>query len=251
MGCCEAKACLASNWEVPGVKQTLSNGFPDVALEAPSKHTDRAYPALMLSLGKKQESLSTAKDEEAPENALKLLTEGAMENAVPNSHYEAADFEHKEDENKDNAEHSQDKAKETKNESEALPVQGEAGTNLHQNAAGPIHEQAESTQPHSDPTPEKVDPADQKQKPWTFDAVAEALRDPAREAKVRAIPDMTKLQIYGLFKQGRVGNVNTKRPGWTDLKGRAKWDAWKSREGMSLEDAQQAYVDFVMGLNVL
>jgi len=181
----------------------------------------------------------------------KLPAEREIENAMPNLHYEAADVKHKADENRGNADHSQDKAKETKNESEVLPVQGEAGTNLHQNAAGPIHEQAKITQPHSDPTPEKVDPADQKQKPWTFDAVAEALRDPAREAKVRAIPDMTKLQIYGLFKQGRVGNVNTKRPGWTDLKGRAKWDAWKSREGMSLEDAQQAYVDFVMGLNVL
>jgi len=62
---------------------------------------------------------------------------------------------------------------------------------------------------------------------------------------------MTKLQIYGFFKQGSVGNVNSKRPGWTDLKGRSKCDAWKSWEGMSLEDAQQAYIDFVMGLNVL
>lgn len=40
--------------------------------------------------------------------------------------------------------------------------------------------------------------------------------------------DEELLQIYGLYKQGSIGNVNTDRPGFLDLKGKAKWDAWKA-----------------------
>ena len=51
-----------------------------------------------------------------------------------------------------------------------------------------------------------------------------------------------KLKLYGLFKQATVGKVNTKRPGMTDFVGKAKWDAWKAKEGMSKEDAKEAYI---------
>lgn len=37
----------------------------------------------------------------------------------------------------------------------------------------------------------------------------------------------------------------TARPGMLDLKGKAKWDAWKSKEGMSQNDAKEAYIKFV------
>jgi diazepam-binding inhibitor (GABA receptor modulator, acyl-CoA-binding protein) len=43
--------------------------------------------------------------------------------------------------------------------------------------------------------------------------------------------DKDLLVIYSLFKQATVGDVNTSRPGMLDFKGKAKWDAWKSREG--------------------
>lgn len=56
------------------------------------------------------------------------------------------------------------------------------------------------------------------------------------------------LDLYGLFKQANVGDVNTARPGMLDFKGKAKWDAWKSREGMSKEDAMTAYVALVASL---
>ena len=40
-------------------------------------------------------------------------------------------------------------------------------------------------------------------------------------------PDnMTLLKIYALYKQATSGDVDGKRPGFTDLVGRAKWDAW-------------------------
>ena len=46
------------------------------------------------------------------------------------------------------------------------------------------------------------------------------------------------LQLYSLFKQGNVGDVNTSRPGMLDFKGKAKWDAWDKLKGKSKEDAQ-------------
>ena len=40
-------------------------------------------------------------------------------------------------------------------------------------------------------------------------------------------PDnQTLLRIYGLFKQASEGDATGKRPGFTDLVGRAKYDAW-------------------------
>lgn len=34
----------------------------------------------------------------------------------------------------------------------------------------------------------------------------------------------------------------TERPGMLDFKGKAKWDAWSSRKGMTKEAAMEAYV---------
>jgi diazepam-binding inhibitor (GABA receptor modulating acyl-CoA-binding protein) len=38
------------------------------------------------------------------------------------------------------------------------------------------------------------------------------------------------------------------RPGLLDLKGKAKWDAWNSKKGVSSEDAKQQYVAKVESL---
>lgn len=54
-----------------------------------------------------------------------------------------------------------------------------------------------------------------------------------------------QLDLYGLFKQASAGDVGGKRPGAFDLRGRAKYDAWASRKGMSQADAKAAYVDYV------
>lgn len=59
-------------------------------------------------------------------------------------------------------------------------------------------------------------------------------------------PDnMTLLKIYALFKQGSSGDVDGKRPGFTDMVGRAKFDAWDALKGTSKEDAMQQYVDLI------
>ena len=62
-------------------------------------------------------------------------------------------------------------------------------------------------------------------------------------------PDnMTLLKIYALFKQGSSGDVTGERPGFTDMVGRAKYDAWAALKGTAQEDAQQQYVDLIEDL---
>ena len=62
-------------------------------------------------------------------------------------------------------------------------------------------------------------------------------------------PDnMTMLKLYALYKQGSTGDVDGKRPGFTDMVGRAKWDAWNELKGQSADEAKQAYVDLVEDL---
>lgn len=62
-------------------------------------------------------------------------------------------------------------------------------------------------------------------------------------------PDnMTLLKIYALYKQGSSGDVDGKRPGFTDMVGRAKWDAWNELKGTSSDDAMQQYIDLIESL---
>lgn len=58
----------------------------------------------------------------------------------------------------------------------------------------------------------------------------------------------TLLKIYALYKQATVGDVDGKRPGFTDMVGRAKWDAWNELKGLAKEDAMQQYIDLIEDL---
>jgi acyl-CoA-binding protein len=57
--------------------------------------------------------------------------------------------------------------------------------------------------------------------------------------------DHQLLELYSLYKQATLGDVTGDRPGGFDFKGRAKWDAWKQRSGLSREEAMRQYVDLV------
>jgi len=57
------------------------------------------------------------------------------------------------------------------------------------------------------------------------------------------------LQLYGLYKQGTEGDVTTEKPGFSDLVGRAKWEAWNKLQGVSREEAMQQYIDLVTSLS--
>ncbi|XP_067139136.1 acyl-CoA-binding protein [Centruroides vittatus] len=56
--------------------------------------------------------------------------------------------------------------------------------------------------------------------------------------------DQELLELYALYKQATVGDCNTSRPGMLDLKGKAKWEAWNGKKGMSQNDAKEAYVKY-------
>lgn len=62
-------------------------------------------------------------------------------------------------------------------------------------------------------------------------------------------PDnQTLLQIYSLYKQATAGDVEGKKPGFGDMVGRAKWDAWNALKGKSADEAMQEYIDLIEGL---
>jgi acyl-CoA-binding protein len=72
---------------------------------------------------------------------------------------------------------------------------------------------------------------------------AEAQR---RVTKLPARPGNDRLlEIYALYKQGQLGDVQGGRPGLFELKGRAKWDAWARLKGVAPEEAKRRYVELV------
>ncbi|KAF1046605.1 acyl-CoA-binding protein [Xylophilus sp.] len=74
------------------------------------------------------------------------------------------------------------------------------------------------------------------------DAVARSKNLPAR-------PDNpTLLKIYALYKQATQGDVDGARPGFSDVVGRAKWDAWNRLKGTHSDAARQQYIDLIAAL---
>jgi acyl-CoA-binding protein len=55
----------------------------------------------------------------------------------------------------------------------------------------------------------------------------------------------TLLKLYALYKQATTGDVDGKRPGFTDMVGRAKWDAWNEIKGTAKDAAMKQYVALV------
>jgi acyl-CoA-binding protein len=70
------------------------------------------------------------------------------------------------------------------------------------------------------------------------------------EAAAAAVKNLTqdpgsdvKLELYALYKQALEGDVQGKRPGFADMIGRAKYDAWARLRGASVEEAMKRYVE--------
>ena len=62
-------------------------------------------------------------------------------------------------------------------------------------------------------------------------------------------PDnQTLLKIYALYKQATVGDNTGKRPGFTDMVGRMKFDAWAELKAKSQDEAMQEYIDLIVSL---
>ena len=59
----------------------------------------------------------------------------------------------------------------------------------------------------------------------------------------------TLLKIYALYKQGTSGDNTEKKPGFSDMVGRAKWDAWEKLKGTEADAAKQLYIDLITELS--
>ena len=59
----------------------------------------------------------------------------------------------------------------------------------------------------------------------------------------------TLLKLYGLYKQGSQGDNQEEPPGFGDMVGRAKWEAWNSLKGKPAQEAMQEYIDLIESLS--
>ncbi|EHL24602.1 MULTISPECIES: acyl-CoA-binding protein [unclassified Acidovorax] len=59
----------------------------------------------------------------------------------------------------------------------------------------------------------------------------------------------TLLKIYALYKQATAGDNSEKKPSFSDMVGRAKWDAWEKLKGTGADEAKQQYVDLIASLS--
>ena len=60
----------------------------------------------------------------------------------------------------------------------------------------------------------------------------------------------TLLQLYSLYKQGSIGDVNADPPANPfDFVAKAKYEAWSALKGKSSTDAMTEYIDLIKKLN--
>jgi len=69
---------------------------------------------------------------------------------------------------------------------------------------------------------------------------------------VKQLPErpgnLTLLRLYALYKQGSEGDVHGDKPGFADIVGKYKYDAWAALKGTAQEAAKQQYVELVESL---
>jgi acyl-CoA-binding protein len=67
----------------------------------------------------------------------------------------------------------------------------------------------------------------------------------ARIKPVTGLGNDVLLDLYALYKQATSGDVSGERPGMLDVKGRAKYDAWAKRKGLTKDAAMEQYIAVV------
>ena len=75
----------------------------------------------------------------------------------------------------------------------------------------------------------------------SFEEAKDCLDDFIKENSKLSNED--KIQFYSLYKQATVGDNNTSCPLFQGLD---KWDSWKAKQGMSQDDAKEAYITLVL-----
>jgi diazepam-binding inhibitor (GABA receptor modulating acyl-CoA-binding protein) len=57
------------------------------------------------------------------------------------------------------------------------------------------------------------------------------------------------LELYGLYKQSTIGDINISKPNFINFKESYKWDAWDICKGMDKEKAMKKYIRVVKRLD--
>ncbi len=74
-----------------------------------------------------------------------------------------------------------------------------------------------------------------------FNATAKRVKDEDKIPKDTSDDDM--LELYSLFKQGSIGDVNIDAPGMFSYpKTKAKYNAWLAKKGMDKKTAMENYI---------
>lgn len=63
------------------------------------------------------------------------------------------------------------------------------------------------------------------------------------------IDNRTLATLYGYYKQASEGPCKTPKPGWLDIKGKSKWEAWHKLGDMPQKQAKLAYIDIIKKLD--
>ena len=58
----------------------------------------------------------------------------------------------------------------------------------------------------------------------------------------------TLLKIYALYKQATEGDNEAKKPSFTDMVARAKWDAWEVLKDTTQDEAKEKYIELIESL---
>jgi len=72
--------------------------------------------------------------------------------------------------------------------------------------------------------------------------LAQEFADAQARIKPVSVPTDAMLELYALYKQATAGDVSGSRPGMLDVRGRAKYDAWAKKKGLTKDAAMQAYI---------
>ncbi len=73
-----------------------------------------------------------------------------------------------------------------------------------------------------------------------FETAAEEVK------KLTKRPDNeTLLKLYAFYKQATLGDITGRRPGFADIAGQAKYNAWSKLKGTSRDKAMQEYIVLV------
>lgn len=75
--------------------------------------------------------------------------------------------------------------------------------------------------------------------------LAARFADAQARIKPVSVDSGVMLELYALYKQASLGDVTGSRPGMLDVRGRAKYDAWAKRRGMTKDAAMEAYIVLV------